>query len=89
MAKKNDITLKEFKEILKQSHYDFDIYGYGGILNAFASLLFDTSDLKQYEAKETDNEESKQLKYEVSRIYKEQAFRIIDNLLEKGYYNKD
>ncbi len=74
MANKK-MTTKEFKEVLKAAHIDFDFIGWEGILVIISNHYYNTA--KEFE--------EKNLKYGADD-YKKNASKIHEILEERGYF---
>lgn len=74
MANKK-MTTKEFKEVLKAAHIDFDFIGWEGILVMISNHYFTT-------AKEFDKKNLKS----GAEAYRKNASKIHEILEERGYF---
>lgn len=72
MTKK--MTLKEFKEVLKEAEIDLDIWGYEGILNIISG----------YYMHEVKEEKSMGIN---PKFTERKAYAIYDILTERGFYD--
>lgn len=77
MAKYKKMTNKEFKEALTAAGFDFDIWGYDGILNIMSIYC-------GYEAQKLYNNGSDN----IARHSEERGENLYNLLKERGYYNR-
>jgi len=70
------MTAKEFKETLDKAGFDFNIYGYEGILNIVTCLSYDEAN--RQEVKNNN----------LLADYKRKQANVLHDILEaRGYYN--
>lgn len=76
MAKTKKMTLKQFKEVFEKAGFNFDVWGYEGILN-----LIESHEWYEYHHFKDENKQS------LADMAHERIDIIHDELVKIGYYD--
>ena len=86
-SKKGLVTLKEFKECLKNDCLiNLDSCGYEGFLNEVSIMYSEMATLKRIEACQKLGE-TRKLALDMAEIYSDRSNKIFELLDKKGLYN--